>query len=242
MLVGAATDKGMVRNINQDSMFLPDNPSIKLFIVADGMGGHKAGEIASKLAIENIHKYINDTKDMITSIEKAQATISEAMSIANRQIYEYSTHDQECDGMGTTVTLAYIYRNKIVIGHVGDSRAYIIRRGGIAQLTEDHSLVNQLIKGGKITIEEAVKHPQRHVITRAVGTSEDIEIDTIVLKPEKDDILILCSDGLTNMVGDIELLSIFVDRQDMHEACNVAVDLAKANGGNDNITVIAIRI
>lgn len=242
MLVGAATDIGMVRAINQDSLYLPSNQALKLFMVADGMGGHKAGEIASRLAIDKISSFLKNSKPSITSVIKAQDTVVEAINAANTEIFEYSKQVEGCVGMGTTVTLAYVFKNKIIIGHVGDSRAYIIRNGGIAQLTEDHSLVNQLLKGGKISRQEALNHPQKNVITRAVGTSDDIEVDTFVLKPEKGDILILCSDGLTNMVGDIELLSIFVDRQEMQAACEIAVELAKENGGTDNISVIAIRI
>lgn len=242
MLVGAASDIGIVRVANQDSMFISNDPSLRLFIIADGMGGHKAGELASRMAVESIAAYFGRIKHTLTSEVKAQRAVIESISIANEAIFNRSNQDPECSGMGTTVTMAFAFKNKVILGHVGDSRAYILRDGGIAQLTDDHSLVNQLIRGGKITRQEAVNHPQRNVITRAVGTSEDIEVDTIILKPSKNDVLILCSDGLTNMVGDIELLSIFADRDDLQKACYMAIELAKNNGGTDNITVIAIRI
>lgn len=242
MFVGAASDIGIVRVANQDSMFISNDPSLRLFIIADGMGGHKAGELASRMAVESIAAYFGRIKHTLTSEVKAQRAVIESISIANEAIFNRSNQDPECSGMGTTVTMAFAFKNKVILGHVGDSRAYILRDGGIAQLTDDHSLVNQLIRGGKITRQEAVNHPQRNVITRAVGTSEDIEVDTIILKPSKNDVLILCSDGLTNMVGDIELLSIFADRDDLQKACYMAIELAKNNGGTDNITVIAIRI
>ena len=242
MLVGAVTDIGVVRTANQDSMFISNDPSLRLFIVADGMGGHKAGELASKLAVESIVGYFSSVSPKITSEVKAQGAVVDSIAMANEEIFNKSTKDSECTGMGTTLTMCYAYKSKLILGHVGDSRAYILRDGGIAQLTEDHSLVNQLIRGGKITRQEAINHPQRNVITRAVGTSEDIEVDTLILKPLKNDVIILCSDGLTNMVGDIELLSIFSDREDLQSACRMAVELAKTNGGTDNITVIAIRI
>jgi protein phosphatase len=242
MLVGAVTDIGVVRTANQDSMFISNDPSLRLFIVADGMGGHKAGELASKLAVESIAGYFSSVSPKITSEVKAQGAVVDSIAMANEEIFNKSTKDSECTGMGTTLTMCYAYKSKLILGHVGDSRAYILRDGGIAQLTEDHSLVNQLIRGGKITRQEAINHPQRNVITRAVGTSEDIEVDTLILKPLKNDVIILCSDGLTNMVGDIELLSIFSDREDLQSACRMAVELAKTNGGTDNITVIAIRI
>ncbi len=242
MFVGAASDIGVVRTANQDSLFISNDPSLRLYIIADGMGGHKAGELASSMAVDSIAAYLDRVKQTLTSEVKVQNAVVESISIANEAIFSRSSEDPDCSGMGTTVTMAFAFKNKIIIGHVGDSRAYILRDGGIAQLTEDHSLVNQLIREGKITRQDAVNHPQRNVITRAVGTSEDIEVDTLILKPAKDDIIILCSDGLSNMVGDIELLSIFADRDDLQKACNMAIELAKDNGGTDNITVIAIRI
>ncbi|MDX9917028.1 MAG: Stp1/IreP family PP2C-type Ser/Thr phosphatase [Gudongella sp.] len=242
MLIGASTDIGLVRENNQDSMFISKDESLELFIVADGMGGHKAGEIASSMTVERIVKYIRDRAPRFVTIDDAQTAIVDAVNVANIDVFEHSVTSPECDGMGTTVTLAYAFKNKMIIGHVGDSRAYIVRDGGIAQLTEDHSLVNQLIRGGKITKQEAVNHPQKNVITRAVGTNGEINVDTIVLNIKKNDVIILCSDGLTNMIDDIELLSIFADRKDVQAACEIAVEHAKNNGGTDNITVVAIRI
>lgn len=241
MIVGASTDIGIVRQINQDSMFVSKNSAFPLFIVADGMGGHKAGEVASEMAVSIITTSLSSRlmdDDVIVNIEKE---ILDSIKKANRELLNHSQVIEDCNGMGTTITLGYIKGAKLYVGHVGDSRAYIIRNEELKQITDDHSLVNELLKNGDISIEEAMKHPQKNVITRAVGTNEDICIDINSFELKENDIILFCSDGLTNMIEEHELKDLFIGIKDVQEACDSAVSLAKDKGGRDNITVIGIR-
>lgn len=241
MIVGASTDIGIVRQINQDSMFVSKNSAFPLFIVADGMGGHKAGEVASEMAVSIITTSLSSRlmdDDVIVNIEKE---ILDSIKKANRELLNHSQVIEDCNGMGTTITLGYIKDAKLYVGHVGDSRAYIIRNEELKQITDDHSLVNELLKNGDISIEEAMKHPQKNVITRAVGTNEDICIDINSFELKENDIILFCSDGLTNMIEEHELKDLFIGIEDLQEACDSAVSLAKDKGGRDNITVIGIR-
>jgi protein phosphatase len=243
MIVGAISDIGLKRENNQDSMFASLEKDFPLFIVADGMGGHKAGDIASSMAVEGIINTLKNNKEKLDSENTIKSFIKEAVSSVNDKIYLRSFEKSECFGMGTTITLAYIYKSKIFIGHVGDSRAYLVRNNKILQITEDHTLVNELIKNGSITPDEAVNHPQRNMITRALGTSSSINMDFYTIEYHKDDILILCSDGLTNMIDENTILEVINQNKekDMNLICNSLVTLAKENGGRDNITVIVIK-
>ncbi len=241
MMVGAVTDVGLIREINQDCMFAGSIESFPLYIVADGMGGHNAGEIASSMAVDIIEKVFTVNKDKLISEESIKQTIEEAIVTANEKIYLQSKKIPDYAGMGTTITLAYIFENKIYIGHVGDSRAYFITKDEIKQITDDHSLVNELIKNGSITPEEAINHPQKNLITRAVGTSSDIQLDFYVLDYKPNDILIICSDGLTNMLNDDDIMKLIKSEDDIDIACNNLISIANENGGRDNITVIVIK-
>lgn len=243
MIVGAVSDIGLRREDNQDSMFASSEEDFPLFIVADGMGGHKAGDIASCMAVEGIVKYLKNHHNKFNSEESLKILIRKAVEYVNRKIYLKSFEVPECLGMGTTITLAYIHKSKVFIGHVGDSRAYLIKKRKIKQITVDHTLVNELIKNGSITPAEAVNHPQRNMITRALGTSCDIEMDFYIIDIKRDDVFILCSDGLSNMVGEDTILDVINENtnNNMKEICNSLVELAKDNGGKDNITVIGIK-
>ena len=238
MKVCGITDKGLSRENNQDSLFVSDMEDLPLFIVADGMGGHNAGEIASNIAVDTIKDKFLKSKDCLKTNDQITKTIREAIGEANNKIYLHALKTPPCSGMGTTLTMAYIHKGVFYIGHVGDSRAYYIRDKNIKQITEDHSLVNELIKNGSITKEEAINHPQRNVITKALGTSIDIEVDIQVFKHKTDDILTICSDGLSNMVKEYQILKGVKSEVDIKLACKNLVDLAKDNGGLDNITVI----
>lgn len=243
MEFGVKTDVGMVRDNNQDAFYVSPDENFPLFIIADGMGGHKAGEIASNMAIDIIKD--NLTRDLAkTSIsdKEIKKIIENSIYEANRGIYIKSIENENFSGMGTTVVLAYIIKDKIFIGHVGDSRAYILRKDKLFQVTKDHSLVEELISNGSISKEEARNHPQRNVITRAVGTSADIKIDIIVEDKYKDDTLLLCTDGLTTMVDDDKIKDLLVNSENIQETCENLVKLSNARGGFDNITVIAIEI
>lgn len=243
MIIGAVSDIGLRRDNNQDCMFTSSEDKMPLFIVADGMGGHQAGDIASTMAVNGIIDYFNEKQEFLNSEDNIKQIIKEAISNVNEMIYKKSLEIPEFAGMGTTVTLAYIYNSNIYIGHVGDSRAYIIRNKTITQLTEDHSLMNELIKCGTITPDEALTHPQRNMITRAAGTSYSIKMDYFTVNYEYDDVLILCSDGLTNMVDESLILEEILNSKDndMNRALSNLVNKAKENGGKDNITVIGIK-
>lgn len=230
MLAYVKSDIGLVRENNEDSyIFLPPG----LFIVADGMGGHVAGEIASQMASRMVSEYISEHKKDILP----EYLLEQAIRKANSLIYQMSQHKQECHGMGTTLTAAYIDDNTVYFGHVGDSRMYLIHNDNMLQITEDHSLVWELVKSGNITIEEASVHPQRNILTRALGTSPDVKIDTGTFSWETGDVLLLCSDGLTNMLSDKAILE-QIRAQSDKLVLDSLVEQAKAAGGLDNITVI----
>lgn len=233
MHVSALSDVGLIRKNNEDSFFVC---APHLFIVADGMGGHEAGEVASSLAVASIREYIfahaaiNDKKDLLR----------EAIREANRRIYATAISRQGCQGMGTTVSAAYIHDDVLYWGHVGDSRIYLIREGAGELLTDDHSLVWQLMKQGELSLEEANSHPRRNVLTRAVGTEPEAEIDVGHRALLPGDQVVLCTDGLTSFLTGEEIAAAVTARTDPDETVKYLVDLAKDRGGFDNITVILI--
>ena len=227
-----ASDTGKKRRRNEDSYVVAP----PLFAVADGMGGAQAGEVASKLAAAALKE---PPPDGSSGPEKVIALIQEA----NRRVYERAASDPATSGMGTTITVALVDGSEVTIGHVGDSRAYVVRGGELEQLTEDHSLVNELLKSGKLSREEAETHPQRSVITRAVGTDPDVDVDAFTVAAGEGDVFLLCSDGLTDMVGDADILHIVEKhRDDLDRATKALVSAANRGGGEDNITVIAFSI
>jgi protein phosphatase len=227
-----ASDTGRKRRRNEDS-YVVQPP---LFAVADGMGGAQAGEVASRLAAGALEEA--DAQD-ISAPERLASVIQEA----NRRVFERAASDPATSGMGTTMTVALVGEDGVTIGHVGDSRAYVVREGRLDQLTEDHSLVNELLKSGKLSREEAEVHPQRSVITRAVGTDPDVDVDTFVVDANEGDIFLLCSDGLTDMVGDDDILeTVERHRDDLDRVTKALVSAANRGGGEDNITVIAFTI
>lgn len=237
------TDVGVKRTNNEDSISLPsETDGIKLFILADGMGGAKAGEKASQLAIKTIRDYIrlNFIKIERTK-EEIEEVIRKAMVEANKQIFELSMEYKEFNGMGTTVVVALIYRGRLYIGHIGDSRVYRLRQSVLRQLTKDHSYVQELLRQGSITIEEAKNHPQKNVLLKALGCDRDMVPDVITKGFVKGDIILLCSDGLTNMVDDKKIYEIIMkNTSDLKVACKMLVDTANDNGGVDNVSAIII--
>ncbi|MBV1816603.1 Stp1/IreP family PP2C-type Ser/Thr phosphatase [Anaerosalibacter bizertensis] len=243
MFIGVSTDKGKVRKNNQDSYFVSEDTELPLFIVADGMGGHKAGEVASNMAVEIVKDFFIEKKEELKKNKvDILKFIRSAVEKANTIIYKKSIENDEFHGMGTTITMAYIFENKLYIGHVGDSRAYLLRNNKFIQITEDHSLVAEMVKKGSISEEEAECHPQRNIITRAIGTDEEVITDIIVEDIYKDDILLLCTDGLTNMMNDDEIKEILINKIDLQKNCNSLVKKANRLGGIDNVTVIAIKL
>jgi serine/threonine protein phosphatase PrpC len=235
MPVGAyavASDTGRRRRRNEDNYVVAP----PLFAVADGMGGAQAGEVASKLAASALE---GGDSDGLSGLERLDALIQEA----NRRIYDRASSDPTASGMGTTITVALVEGMTVAIGHVGDSRAYLVRGEQMEQLTEDHSLVNELLKTGKLSEEEAQIHPQRSVITRAVGTDPDVDVDGFTIEAESGDVFLICSDGLSDMVEDEEILELLhQDRDDLEQAVKALVAAANRGGGEDNITAVAFRI
>jgi PPM family protein phosphatase len=225
------TDPGRKRRRNEDS-FVIDPP---LFAVADGMGGAQAGEVASRLAAAAFREF--HEVDDLDPEERLAAIIQEA----NRRIYERAAGDAQVSGMGTTITAALVGGDALVIGHVGDSRAYRLRSGRFEQLTDDHSLVADLVRSGRLTPEEADAHPQRSVITRALGTDREVDVDTFVVPVEAGDLFLLCSDGLTTMIEDDEIRGLLSAARDLEQAGKGLVKAANKAGGEDNITVVLFR-
>jgi PPM family protein phosphatase len=228
----AKTDTGKKRRRNEDAFVLAP----PLFAVADGMGGAQAGEIASKLAAAALE---DTDPGRLTGPERVASLIQEA----NRRVHERSSVDPATSGMGTTMTVALVEGDGVVIGHVGDSRAYLVRGHEIEQITEDHSLVNELLKSGKLSPEEAETHPQRSVITRAVGTDPDVDVDSFTVHTQKGDVFLICSDGLTDMVDDSAILdTVEQHRDNLDRLTKQLVSAANRGGGEDNITVVAFSI
>jgi len=230
--VGVITDTGRKRRRNEDA-YVCEPP---LFAIADGMGGAQAGEVASRLAAAALRESGAKTLG-------GERRISDLIQEANRRVYDRSSTDPNTSGMGTTITVALVENDNVAFGHVGDSRAYLIRDGRMEQVTEDHSLVNELLKSGKLSREEAESHPQRSVITRALGTDPDVDVDTFTIAAEVGDVFLLCSDGLTDMVGEGEILELVErSRDDLNSALKSLVRAANRSGGDDNITVVAFEI
>jgi PPM family protein phosphatase len=227
------TDVGRQRSTNEDSLLV--HPPY--FAVADGMGGAKAGEVASQLAVEVLEEEIAGHPD-----EPPEAQLSKALREANRRIFDLSTDDESRRGMGTTVTAARLHDRDVSLGHVGDSRAYRLREGELEQLTRDHSLVAELQRSGQLSPEAAEHHPQRSIITRALGPEPDVEVDTYTVPGREGDVFLLCSDGLTGMVSDDEMASIVRRADSLGEAADSLVRAANQSGGKDNITVVLFSL
>lgn len=240
MLTAYRTDAGLVRLINEDRAAVRDEwNGFTLAIVADGMGGHQAGEIASTMAIELVETEMRTVRAEMT-LEERQETVRRAIAIANEEVYEFASKQPRYQGMGTTVVTALASQNEVVIGHIGDSRAYLVSGESIRQLTEDHSLVNELVKSGQITSEEANVHPLRNVVTRALGTDKQVEIDIIRCEWREGDILLLCSDGLSGLVEESEMRDIIAGVHDLPWKVDRLIARALEEGGGDNITVVLL--
>jgi PPM family protein phosphatase len=227
-----STDAGRKRRRNEDA-FVRDPP---LFAVADGMGGAQAGEVASRLAAAAFREF--HEADELDPEERLVAIIQEA----NRRIFERARSDAEASGMGTTITAALVSGSGVAVGHVGDSRAYRLREGRLEQLTEDHSLVADLVRSGRLTPEEADTHPQRSVITRALGTDREVDVDTFTVEAAPGDVFLLCSDGLTTMVDDEEVSQTVASADTLDQAAKGLVKAANRAGGEDNITVVLFEV
>ncbi len=237
MEFSSKTDKGRLREINEDSLFIKDYGDFAVAAVADGMGGHNAGEIASLCAVEGIKEFVQ-SENMAEDTENKLVLCIEKV---NKDIYKKAVTTRGLIGMGTTLTLAVIANNKVSIAHVGDTRAYILS-DKLNQITYDHSYVEELKRMGRITEEEAKTHPGRNQLTRAVGTEDSVKADVYTKPIESGDILLLTSDGLTNMLDDERIEEILKESPGLSEALEDMVYEANDNGGPDNITVIALKV
>ncbi len=227
----SGTDTGLQRRANEDSLLVRS----PLFVVADGMGGAQAGEVASSVAVDTFRAGLQDGED-------PERSLVAQVEQANSRINELSHSNAEHAGMGTTITAAYVGEQAVAIAHVGDSRAYCMRDGELLRLTDDHSLVDELIRQGKLTPEEAEEHPQRSVITRALGPEASVEVDVRSFRGRPGDVYLLCSDGLTTMVGEAELLRLLASHERLAEAGEALIAAANGAGGKDNITVVLLRL
>ncbi len=227
----SGSDTGMQRRANEDSLLA----RAPLFVVADGMGGAQAGEVASRIAVESFEVGLNDAGS-------AEEGLAKRALDANTRIYELAQNDPDHAGMGTTLTAVYVGEREVAIAHVGDSRAYCLRDGELLRLTDDHSLVDELIRQGRLTPEEAEDHPQRSIITRALGPESVVEVDTRTFHARAGDVYLLCSDGLTTMLSEAKLAQVLLDHPRVRDAGEALIAQANEAGGRDNITVILLRL
>jgi len=238
--VAYKTDQGLVRSVNEDRVVVTSGPAGEsVAIVADGMGGHQAGDTASQLTIELMLQSLERLSPEMTDGEK-ESLLLEAIRTANAKVYEIASSKEHYRGMGTTVTAALASDQRIIIGHIGDSRAYFINHNEYRQITEDHTLVNELLKTGQITADEAAVHPRRNVLMRALGTDAYVEVDVVTVPWNRGDVLLLCSDGLSNMVPIHTLVSIVRGEGSLEEKVERMVQNALDSGGDDNITVVLL--
>ena len=234
------TDIGRVRKINEDSSIAHGNGDFPYILVADGMGGHEAGEVASQMAVDIIENHLSAKLENGMSYSETEEAVRQAFIAANGIICTYAQNHYKVMGMGTTATLVMLYDDNIIMAHVGDSRAYEINKNEIRQITRDHSYVQELVDRGELTPEAAKHHPKKNFITRAMGTEDIVKVDTAV-KGYGGGTLLVCSDGLTNFVEDEEIFNEINNNEDLDKSLHKLVDLANDRGGRDNITIVAMR-
>ena len=237
----ATSDVGKTRQINEDFYYISSEyEPIKLFIVADGMGGYNGGEIASKLAVESARRYIQSNFESAKNDKESLLNLVKNSSMyANMIVYEKAMKNEELKNMGTTLDICLIYENKAFISHIGDSRVYRIRKDFMRRLTKDHSYVQQLVDEGKITKEESVNHPKKNMLVKALGCTEYIEPDVMIKAFIKGDIILMCTDGLTNMITEEEIFRIIKSNEE--NPSEELIKKANENGGLDNITAVIIK-
>lgn len=235
MRIAAASDIGPRRPTNQD-LYWHDQ---RLLVVADGMGGHAGGEVAAQVAIDTVKNWVYPSPDL--SEERLKEAVTQAMVAANEEVYDRAERESALRGMGTTLTMALIAGACAVVGHVGDSRAYLFRDGSLVQLTTDHSVTNELVRIGGLTESEALAHPYRNLLTRALGAERHVEVDVETLRLRPGDALMLCTDGLTNVLDDREIARTLTEHADPQRAVDLLVTHANQRGGSDNVTVVLAR-
>jgi serine/threonine protein phosphatase PrpC len=242
MEYAARTHRGRVRKRNEDSFYIPDGKGLDgLAVVADGMGGYNAGDVASALGVQVACNIIAAAR-ALSPAPTAEYSVRWAFNEANRAILEYAGTNEFYQGMGTTMTMACFEDGRWVVGNVGDSRAYLVRDGAVSQITTDHSLVQLMVERGRMTPEEARKHPYRNVITRSIGTESFSGADIFIVDAQPEDVLILCSDGLSNYLPNADMLELLATGAKLDGAAEAMVELSLARGGSDNITVAMVRM
>ncbi|MBV4418733.1 Stp1/IreP family PP2C-type Ser/Thr phosphatase [Clostridium tyrobutyricum] len=236
-MVGILSDVGKVRKLNEDCVGFYEGNDFKLYVIADGMGGHNAGEVASKIAVDTTISCIKSIK----ASDNMENELIKAINIANQKIFKLSKSRKDLSGMGTTITACLVKDEHMITGNVGDSGCYIIKKDGINKITKDHSLVQQLIDEGSITEEEAAVHPNKNIITRALGTNASVEVDTFNVNLDDINRVLICTDGLSNEVSVNEMYEIIMKNSNNKDACKQLIDLSKLRGGRDNISVIVFE-
>ena len=244
--VSGQTHVGMKRNHNEDNLLLL--PEERLFVVADGMGGHSSGEVASKIAVEEVAEFFRMTSQDLEitwpyKMDKQknydENRLATGVKLANMRIFEKASAETKYKGMGTTIVTVYFAKDsEVVVAYVGDSRVYFFRENTLRMITEDHSLLNDYLKAKKLTPEEIEAFPHKNVIVRALGMKDTVNVDINRVEPKDGDIFLLCSDGLSGMVPDKQIEQILQSQPDLDKACAMLIDAANANGGNDNVTCV----
>jgi serine/threonine protein phosphatase PrpC len=243
------THVGVRRKHNEDNFVMV--PEQRLYVVADGMGGHACGEVASQITVETLGSFYKDSADddeltwpckLDRELSGSENRLRAGVKLANLRIFEKAQMDAKYKGMGTTVVVAYFHGNSVVVAHVGDSRVYRLREGSLTQLTEDHSLLNDYKKMATLTEEEERNFPHKNIIVRALGMKEIIDVDIQTDAPLEGDIYLLCSDGLNGELEDTEIESILVEAETIEESCAVLIEAACENGGKDNVTVVLVQV
>ncbi len=240
LAVAARTDVGRVRKGNEDSLHASANAYRGLFIVADGMGGHAAGEVASEMAVEIVSHDLSDLNDLDAA--DSHDRVARSLRDANRAVFQRTRTERDKLGMGSTVSALLLSETKYVVGHVGDSRIYLVRDGEMHQLTRDHSLVQEQVDAGLLTPEQARKHPKSNVITRCIGMADEIEPDVFDGEARIGDAFLLASDGLTGMIEDRRIQQLLLSRAKPERIVDALIQEANMNGGNDNITAVVVRV
>ncbi|KAF2426993.1 protein-serine/threonine phosphatase PrpC [Bacillus subtilis] len=243
MLTALKTDTGKIRQHNEDDAgIFKGKDEFILAVVADGMGGHLAGDVASKMAVKAMGEKWNEAETIPTAPSECEKWLIQQILSVNSKIYDHAQAHEECQGMGTTIVCALFTGKTVSVAHIGDSRCYLLQDDDFVQVTEDHSLVNELVRTGEISREDAEHHPRKNVLTKALGTDQSVSIDTRSFDIEPGDKLLLCSDGLTNKVEGTELKDILQSDSAPQEKVNLLVDKANQNGGEDNITAVLLEL
>lgn len=241
MQVEFRTDRGRIRQHNEDNGGVFKNQDeLALVIVADGMGGHQAGDIASEMAVKTLSEAWQKTESLFT-VAEIESWLKANIQVTNQLILEHAESKSSLKGMGTTLVAAVIIDAQLVIANIGDSRGYLFKNKALIQLTEDHSLVHELLRKGEISEEDAVNHPRKNILLRALGVEKEVIVDTFVFPMQASDILLLCSDGLTNMLTETEIEAILGSKRTLTEQANVFIAKANDKGGEDNITVLLAK-